>query len=121
MTSALLAHTIAAAYAPSGRINALALANELGMTTSEIAGALDKAPSTVRKYPDALSLQTELTRVMHIAQRLKHLFADNMDDVRIWLRAPHPQVHNVPPVQLLSKRRFNGLDTLLGAMEHGLP
>jgi hypothetical protein len=118
---ALLNHTIPEVHRASGRIDARALAGVLGLKLPAFARALGRDESTIRKAPDAPSLQPALIPILELVQRLRGLFAGDLRNVRIWLNAPNPGLDGALPMTFLLAARLAVLDALIASTEHDLP
>jgi hypothetical protein len=122
MTSALLSHTILAAHDPaSGRYDALRLAGSLGLSTEEMARAVGRTPRGLRKTPDSPRLQEALAELVALVGRLRELLDGSIEYVRVWLRAPHPDLGGRTPLSYLVEGKPEVVTALVEAIEAGQP
>jgi hypothetical protein len=119
--SNLLDHTIKETHNPkSGRFDALRVAGELSLDANDMARILHRSPSGIRKNPDSPGLQTELARIVRIIRDLLQLL-ESIENVRIWLHAPHPELSDRAPLAFLLEGRPDVLETLVSVMQSGQP
>jgi len=117
----LLDHTLKETHNPeSGRFDALRIASELALKPGEIARILGRTASGIQKNPDSPGFQTELGRIVRIIRDLRELL-DSIENVRIWLHAPHPELGDHPPLDFLFEGRIEVLETLISMMKSGQP
>jgi len=100
----------------SGRLDAARIAREIHLPTAAIAGAIGKKAPSVRKHPDASSLQPELRRVYRIWVAILDLYAGNKKNARIFLNAPNEHLENQAPVEFIEKGDLKPLEGLVEAM-----
>jgi len=81
----------------SGRLDASHIASDIQLPVSTIAVAIGKKAPSVRKHPDASSLQPELRRVYRIWVGIVELHAGNKKRARIFLNAPNKHLENQAP------------------------
>lgn len=118
----LLDHTIKETHNPeSGRFDALRLARELALDANDMARILHRSPSGIRKNPDSPTLQTKLSRLVRLVRDLNPLLDDSLGNVRIWLHAPHPELGDQAPLDLLRDGRLQAVETLVSMMKAGQP
>ncbi|WP_299425711.1 MbcA/ParS/Xre antitoxin family protein [uncultured Meiothermus sp.] len=121
MTPALR-HTLVEGHNPqSGRFDAIRLARALGLSVPEMAGVLGYTPRGIRANPDSKNLQTKLGGLVGLVIRLMEELDGSMENVRIWLHAPHPDLGGVPPYRTMQQGNFEAVETLIAAMEEGTP
>ena len=120
--STLLSHTILSAHDPaSGRYDALRLAATLALSTEEMARALGRTPRGLRKTPDSARLQDDLGQLVALTGRLRELLDGSIEYVRIWLRAPHPDLGGRTPLSYLVEGKPEVVEALVHAIEAGQP
>jgi hypothetical protein len=116
----LLSHTILSAHDPaSGRYDALRLAGSLALTTEEMARVLGRTPRGLRKNPASARLQPEMGNLVSLIGRLRELLDGSMEYVRVWLRAPHPDLGGRTPMSYLLEGRPDAVEALVQAIEAG--
>ena len=99
----------------SGRLDAARIASEIQLPVSTIADAIGKKAPSVRKHPDASSLQPELRRVYRIWVAIVELFAGSKKSARIFLNAPNKSLENQAPVEFIESSNVH-LEVLVEAM-----
>src|ERR1700712_4721464 len=82
----------------SGRLDASRIAREIHLPVATIALAIGKKAPSVRKHPDASSLQPELRRVYRIWVAIVDLYAGNKKKARIFLNAPNQYLDRRAPI-----------------------
>lgn len=118
----LLEHTALAAHDPAtGRIDALRLAKALNLTTKEMADILQRTARGLLKNPDSQQLQSEMIRLVRIITQLRELLDGSMECVKIWLRAPHPDLEGRTPLSYLVEGKAEVVEALIHAYEVGQP
>ena len=105
----------------SGRLDASRIASEIQLPVSTIAEAIGKKAPSVRKHPDASSLQPELRRVYRIWVAIVELYAGNKKSARIFLNAPNKHLENQAPVEFIEKGDLKPLESLVEAMSARQP
>jgi uncharacterized protein (DUF2384 family) len=117
----LLDHILKEAHNPeSGRFDALRIAGELALKPKDIARILHRDTSGIQKNPDSPGFQMELGRIVRIVRDLLQLL-HSIENVRIWLHAPHPELGDRPPLDFLFEGRIEVLETLISMMKSGQP
>jgi uncharacterized protein (DUF2384 family) len=86
-----------------------------------IAEAIGKKVPSVRKHPDASSLQPELRRVYRIWVTLVDLYAGNKKNARIFLNAPNQHLDRRAPIEFIEKADLSPLEALVDAMSTRQP
>lgn len=118
----LLEHTVLAAHNPAtGRIDALRLAKALNLTTKEMADILQRTSRGLQKNPDSQQLQSEMIRLIRIITQLRELLDGSMEYVKIWLRAPHPDLEGRTPLSYLVEGKAEVVEALIHAYKVGQP
>jgi len=105
----------------SGRLDAARIAREIHLPVATIAEAIGKKGPSVRKHPDASSLQPELRRVYRIWVLLVELHSGNKKSARIFLNAPNKHLENQAPVEFIQKGDLKPLEGLVEAMQDRQP
>ena len=117
-----MAHIVLEAYDPeSGRIDSKRFANVLALSTQEMAQILDRTPRGITKNPTSPKLQNDMVRLMNLYQSLMGIFDGSTHYVRVWLRAPHPDLGGRTPLSLLEDGHPEVVESLLRAIETGQP
>ena len=100
----------------SGRLDASRIASEIQLPVSTIAEAIGKKAPSVRKHPDANSLQPELRRVYRIWVAIVDLYAGNKKNARIFLNAPNKHLQNQAPVEFIENGDLKPLEAFVEAI-----
>src|SRR4051794_9751184 len=120
--SALLTHTVLDAHDPAnGHYDALRLAAALALSTDEMARVLGRTPRGLRKTPGSPRLQHDMAAVVGLVVRLRELLDGSIEYVRIWLRAPHPDLGGRTPLSYLLQGKPKVVEALIAAAESGQP
>jgi hypothetical protein len=105
----------------SGRLDAARIAREIQLPVATIADAIGKKAPSVRKHPDASSLQPELRRVYRIWVAIVDLYAGNKKHARIFLNAPNRLLERQAPIEFIEKGDLAPLEALVEAMSMRQP
>ena len=105
----------------TGRLDAARIAHEIQVPVATIADAIGKKPPSVRKHPDAPSLQPELRRIYRIWVALVDLYAGDKKHARIFLNAPNKHLSNQAPVELIENGDLKPLEALVEAISERQP
>jgi uncharacterized protein (DUF2384 family) len=100
----------------SGRLDAARIAREIHLPVATIAEAIGKKAPSVRKHPDASSLQPELRRVYRIWVAIVDLYAGNKKSARIFLNAPNQHLDKQAPIEFIENGELGPLEALVDAM-----
>lgn len=100
----------------SGRLDASRIASDIQLPVSTIAVAIGKKAPSVRKHPDASSLQPELRRLYRVWVAIVELYGGNKKSARIFLNAPNKNLENQAPVEFIEKGDLKPLENLAEAM-----
>lgn len=118
----LLKHTVKEAHDPrTGLVDAKRFAAVTGITIAEMAKILERTPRGLQKNPTAPTLQEKLSRMITLYVALLDTFDRSDEYVRIWLRAPHPDLGNRTPISCLEAGHLDVVESLVRAMESGQP
>src|ERR1700677_2964846 len=117
LTTSTFASADPALFNPrSGRLDASRIASDIQLPVSTIAVAIGKKAPSVRKHPDASSLQPELRRLYRVWVAIVELYGGNKKSARIFLNAPNKHLENQAPVEFLEKGDLKPLESLAEAM-----
>jgi Protein of unknown function (DUF2384) len=94
----------------SGRLDASRIASDIQLPVSTIAVAIGKKAPSVRKHPDASSLQPELRRLYRVWVAIVELYGGNKKSARIFLNAPNKHLENQAPVEFIEKGDLKPLE-----------
>jgi uncharacterized protein (DUF2384 family) len=105
----------------SGRFDAARIARETHLPVATIADAIGKKAPSVRKHPDASSLQPELRRLYRIWVSIVDFCAGNKKEARIFLNAPNQHLDRRAPIEFIEKADLSPLEALVDAMSTRQP
>lgn len=100
----------------SGRLDAARIAREIHLPVATIAEAIGKKAPSVRKHPDASSLQPELRRIYRIWVALVDLCGGNKKNARIFLNAPNQHLEKRAPVEFIERGDLAPIEVLMDSM-----
>ncbi len=100
----------------SGRLDASRIASDIQLPISTIAVAIGKKAPSVRKHPDASSLQAELRRLYRVWIAIVELYGGNKKSARIFLNAPNKHLENQAPVEFIENGDLKPLESLFEAI-----
>ena len=84
----------------SGRYDAKAIAQLLGLSVSDVAKIIRERPDSVRRRPDARSYQTGLGDLARLIGWLGRVFKDNAT-MRMWLNASNDELGGRSPLSVM--------------------
>ncbi len=96
----------------SGRADARLLAEFFQIPLAAVARIVGRSPQAVNKTPDARAIQGKLNVLVRIATSLKTAFG-SPDEYRVWLSAPHEDLDNVAPLDLITEGKAEVVAHLL--------
>lgn len=96
----------------SGRADARHVAQFLGLSPPALAEAIGETPRAMLRAPTAPRLQRGLRPLVRIAVSLLTLF-DDAEQSQDWLNAPHPELDNVAPIDLVKRKKASVVADLL--------
>ncbi len=100
----------------TGRLDANAVAQALGVSVSRLAKGLGLTASALSKRPHAKAAQDALREIEFAVAALRRLLGSD-SRVRAWLNAPHPDLGGDAPLALLTKGSSKDLaDYVRGAL-----
>ncbi len=100
----------------SGRLDAARIARAIHLPVSSISKAIGRKAGSVRKHPDAISLQPDLRRVYRIWVAIVELCGGDQKSARIFLNAPSRHLENRAPVKFIEQGDLAPLEALLDSM-----
>lgn len=103
----------------TGRLDAARIAHAIQLPVATILDAIGKKAPSVRKHPDACSLQPELRRVYRIWVALSDLYAGDKASARIFLNAPNRHLENQAPIESIETGDLQPLELLVDALVGG--
>ncbi len=100
----------------TGRLDAARIARELNVPVGMIAEAVGRKAPSVRKHPDASSLQGGLRRIYRIWVSLVELYAGDKSHARIFLNAPNRNLEDHAPIEFIENGDLGPLELFVDAM-----
>ncbi len=116
---ATISAQIKAMYDDQGRVNAEAVAEGLGVSTTTIARAFGLKPDTLRKNPVAESIQEPGQRLVALLEELTSYFDNDLKSAMIWMRRPHPDLEDVSPLKAMEEGGLDVVESLVHAIGTG--
>src|SRR5689334_11418172 len=113
-------HTVPALHARNGRLDARAASALFGVSLASLARALGRSEQAVHKTPTAPSLQEGLRLFERIGAVLLRLAGSEVG-LRTWMHAPHPELEEEAPIELLLSGEGEVVEDLLEAVLTGEP
>ncbi len=107
-------------YESTGAINAKRLAVLVGLSQTELARAIGRDRTAISRGT-ASTAQKDLVAILAIFLRVLRLVGGREDLARIWLRAPNPELDHKQPVDFLTQRKLRVLESIVSAVEEGVP
>jgi hypothetical protein len=104
---------------PKGKIDALALAEKLDLSVSQMAAALGVSPQGLRKNPASPNIQERANQLELVLSKLFQLVG-NEAHALAWLNAIDPSL-GYPPMRLILEGDFSTLDDILEGIMQGIP
>ena len=104
----------------SGRLDGVALAKVLGISTPQIAKMIGVSSQSLRQSPASPRIQGKLARVVALVLRVCQMFGGDMGAVRIWLNAP-PDLGRIAPMRYLTDGHIAQVESVVDAYEFGQP
>lgn len=108
-------------YESTGAINAKRLATLLGLSQTDLAKAIGRDRTAVSRNTSSATVQKALVDILALFLRVLRLTGGHEDLARIWLHAPNPALDHERPVDFLTRRKFRVLDSVVSAIEEGVP
>ena len=105
----------------SGRLDASRIAKEMGVPVATIASAIHRKAPSVRKSPDASSLQEGLRKLYRVWTALVELYAGDQGHARIFLNAPNRNFDNRAPMEFIQNGDLAQLELYVDTMIARLP
>jgi len=102
----------------SGNLDALRIAQSLGIPPNRLASAVGYTPQGLSKNPSSDKLQPALAQIAYVIATLRELLGDDRS-VSIWLRAPHPDLGGSTPLSFILSNKTGTVLTLLHLAESG--
>lgn len=117
----LARHVLADLHDPkSGRLDARRIASYLQISLSSLAAATGRSVAAIHKAPAADSLQEALAPAAQTISLLSDVL-QSREQVRAWLRSPHPDLGNRIPMRLIQEGHAGAVADMLAAALAGQP
>ena len=121
MMPGILTHTDPRFFTDLGHVDAMRVRDYLHLKTEDLVSITGKSDRRIRQDPDAASLQPALQKVVYIISGLRQLTGNDDRSVRIWLKAPHPTLDGVSPIDLMRGGEIEVVQKLVDHMLSGAP
>lgn len=95
----------------SGRLDARRIAARLGVAVSSLATAAGVTQQALSARPDSKRAQTGLLAIARVMASLDTAMLPQQ--AKMWLRAPHPRLNGIPPIDLLLSGRAEEVEAAL--------
>jgi len=105
----------------TGRVDALRLAHSLGITSAEVEAIAQHPAGDAHTGSPTESNQDRLRQAATIAGGLHQLTGGDSRQVAIWLRAPHPDLDDAAPLDLMRGSELRIVADLVDDMLSGAP
>ena len=102
----------------SGNLDALRVAQSLGIPPQRLAPAVGYTPQGLLKNPTADKLQAPLGEIAYLLTTLGRLLRDQ-GSVAVWLRAPHPDLGGSTPLSFVLSGKTATILALVHLAESG--
>jgi hypothetical protein len=107
-------------YESNGTINAKRLAVLIGLSQTELAKAIGRDRTAISRGTTSAA-QKGLVAILALFLRILRLVGGREDLARIWLHAPNPELDHKQPVDFLTQRKLHVLESIVSAVEEGVP
>jgi len=107
-------------YDEQGRIDMVAVADMIGESVAHVAQMTPLTPGALRKNPTSDRAQPAARRFVRVLSELTRLLG-NRKAALIWLRAPHRELEDHSPLDLLYGRHFEAVEGLVQDLRSGSP
>lgn len=104
----------------SGRIDALRVAEFMGVALKPLAEGLGLNYKAVHRNPSAASFQ-EALRPVKRSLELLHEFFGPAEAIRIWLNTPHPDLDGTTALETILEGKAFAVSRILGNAWNGVP
>lgn len=105
----------------TGQVDKLRLADSLGLTSAEVEAIAQPPEGDARPSPLAEDPQDRLRQAALIAGGLHQLTGGDRHQVAIWLRAPHPDLDDATPLELMRGAELHVVADLVDDALSGAP
>lgn len=105
----------------TGQVNMLRLAHSLGLTTAEVEAIARPPEGDAHPSSPAEDRQDRLRQAAFIAGGLHQLTGGDSKQVAIWLRAPHPDLDDATPLELMRGAELHVVADLVDDALSGAP
>jgi len=105
----------------TGRLDAVRIAQDMGLPIDTIAKAIAFSTPKLRKHPDSKELQAQLWPIYRIWVSLVDLYAGEKANACIFLTSPNRHLENRAPVAFIETGNIATLELLIDAMSDRQP
>ncbi len=109
-----LKHTITEVHDPNtGLIDGIRFADLLALSHDEMGKIVMRTVAGLRKKPTSDKLQPSLLKLYVLTLKLRDSLDHSIEDIRQFLRAPHPDLNYQTPLSHLMDNKFKEIDQLV--------
>jgi uncharacterized protein (DUF2384 family) len=105
----------------TGRLDAVRIAQDMGLPIDAVAKAIGFNTPVVREHPDSSGLQAQLWPIYRIWVSLVDLYAGDKANASIFLTSPNRHLENRAPVAFIETGDMAPLELFIDAMSDRLP
>ncbi len=103
-----------------GELDAVRLADLLGVSTAQVAQMIGRDPSNLRKYPDGKRYQGDLAQVEEVIALVREQVG-SLEGTRMWLKRPNQGLFGRSPVEAMREGRTEEVLGLIYSVIEGIP
>jgi len=104
-----------------GRVDVQTLTKTYGLSTFLVAKMIGVAPATLRQNSTSPKVRHGLQRLASLLLNVRRMFDGDMDAVKAWLNAPHPDLGRTTPMMYLVEGHVEQVESLVDAYLSGQP
>jgi uncharacterized protein (DUF2384 family) len=117
---ALAEFTITDARNVKGDLDALLMAEVLGINPTDMAKLLQTTRQNLYRNPASKGLQDKLRQLDGMVVRLKRL-TGSLEGARMWLKTAHPALDKQTPLDFIEEGHYQGIEDFIADLEVGEP
>lgn len=103
-----------------GLVDMAAISDMTGEPIARLAKMTDVSAGALRKNPTSKGAQQSGRILVSVLAELTRLLGSQKAAL-IWMRTPHPELENAPPLELFYKREFEAVQGLVHDIASGAP
>jgi uncharacterized protein (DUF2384 family) len=105
----------------TGRLDAVRIAQDMGLPIDAVAKAIGSDTALVREHPDSSELQARLWPIYRIWVSLVDLYSGDKANASVFLTSPNRHLENRAPLAFIEKGDLAPLELFIDAMSDRLP